>query len=236
MLLGAVVLLLLALVFGIVKGAYAIRDRIREQDRRQAAEQTVTPYPAPQACAADGLGVSVSAPEEVAPGEGMSIEVTATNNGADACLLDLGGQSLGASITSGGNPVWASDTCSPSADSRRLLIKPGGSASATITWDGRRSGTACAPATPTATATAAASESAGATPAQTPSGDPSASPSADPSADSSAGTDPAATPTASPSPLAPAQSNGDVATTGVYKVQLRLGDAAIGDERVFVVK
>lgn len=236
-LLGAVVLLLLAVVLGIVKGAYAIRDQIREQDRQQAAEQTVTPYPAPQACAADALGVSVSAPEEVASGAGMSIEVSVTNNGADACLLDLGSQSLGASITSGGNPVWASDTCSPSADSRQLLVKPGASSSATITWDGRRSGTECAPAAPTATATGQAasatpSESPSATPTESPSADPSASSSADPSAS----TDPSATPTPSLSPLAPAQSNGDVATTGVYKLQLRLGDASLGDEKVFVVK
>ncbi|ARD41258.1 hypothetical protein [Actinomyces gaoshouyii] len=237
-LLCAVVLLLLALVVGIVQGAYAVRDRIREQDRQQAAEQTVTPYPAPLACAADALGVSVSAPEEVAPGAGMSVEVTMTNNGADACLLDLGSRSLGASITSGGNLVWASDTCSPSADSRRLLVKPGASASATITWDGRRSGSECAPAAPTATATGtvvtptAVSEAPSATPSEDPAVDPSASQSADPSAS----TDPAAAPTPSASPLAPAQSNGDVATTGVYKLQLRLGDANLGDERVFVVK
>ncbi|WP_366180353.1 hypothetical protein ABXS69_09140 [Actinomyces timonensis] len=169
----------------------------------------------------------------------MSVEVTATNNGADACLLDLGGQSLGASITSGGNPVWASDTCSPSADSRQLLLKPGASASTTITWDGRRSGSECAPAAPTATATGAmvtptttASES----PSATPSEDPAVEPSASQSAAPGASTDPAATPTPSASPLAPAQSNGDVATTGVYKLQLRLGDANLGDERVFVVK
>ncbi|WP_366180354.1 hypothetical protein ABXS69_09145 [Actinomyces timonensis] len=59
LLLGAVVLLLLAIVVGIVQGAYAVRDQIREQDRQQAAERTVTPYPAPQACAVDALGVSV---------------------------------------------------------------------------------------------------------------------------------------------------------------------------------
>ncbi|WP_159624914.1 hypothetical protein [Actinomyces sp. zg296] len=238
-LLGAVVLLLLALVVGIVQAAYAVRDQIREQDRQQAAERTVTPYPAPRACAADALGVSVRAPEEVAPGAGMSVEVTATNNGADACLLDLGGQSLGARITSGGNPVWASDTCSPSAGSRLLLVKPGASASATITWDGRRSGSKCVPAAPTATATGTmatptttASESPSATPSQDPAVDPSASQGAAPSASA----DPAATPTPSASPLAPAQSDGDVATTGVYKLQLRLGDANLGDERVFVVK
>ena len=77
-------------------------------------------------------GVAADAPKETTVGAGMSIEATLTNEGGDACLLDIGGASLGAVINSGDQTVWTSTTCPAEPTERPLLVDVGESARATM--------------------------------------------------------------------------------------------------------
>ena len=112
-------LLVIGIVLGLVGGvSYAmiasaawVRNTIRSQDDAVAASQSHTDYPTPAACDAAQLRISLDAPKETSVGAGMGIDVTVTNEGGDACLLDVGGASLGAVIVSGDQTVWSSTSC-----------------------------------------------------------------------------------------------------------------------------
>ena len=140
-----------------------------------------------------------------------------TNTGSEACLLDAGGASLGAVIASGTDTVWTSTTCPAEPTSRMLLINAGDSAAVTLTWDGRRTSSDCAPA-PTPTPTASTSSTP--TPSPTPSATTGSS--ADPSAQ--------ATPSPTPSPV-----DARVAGTGTYRLHLQLAGEDLTGEQVFVI-
>ena len=113
-----------------IAGAGWVRGTIRSQDDAEAASQIRTVYPAPVACDDAHLRIAMDAPKETAVGAGVSIDVTLTNEGDDACLLDIGGASLGAVISSGDQTVWDSTACPADPTERPLLVDAGESADA----------------------------------------------------------------------------------------------------------
>lgn len=143
---GVVIAVLVALSYAILAAATWARDTIREQDEQQAAEAVVTVYPDPVACTPEQLEVVTDAPTMVATGAGLIVNATLTNTGSEACLLDVGGASLGLIITSGGVGQWDSYTCPAEPAQRLLLVNAGESTTATLTWDGRVSTGQCTPA------------------------------------------------------------------------------------------
>ncbi|QPL05095.1 MULTISPECIES: hypothetical protein [Actinomyces] len=218
---GVVIAILAAGSYAILAAATWTRDTIREQDEQQAAEAVVTVYPDPVACSAEQLEVVTSAPTMVATGAGLSVNATLTNKGSEACLLDVGGASLGLVITSGGVGQWNSLSCPAEPTQRLLLVNAGESATATLTWDGRVSTGQCAP-------TGGASEAPA--PTQAPeSTAPTEAAEGEAGADGEAGaegeTGGPTTPAADPS----------VATEGTYVLHLELGGVAVTGEHVFII-
>ncbi|MDO4901874.1 hypothetical protein, partial [Actinomyces sp.] len=150
------VVLLAGISTGILSAAVWARDTIRAQDDAAAAHVATT-YANPVDCKAEDLDVSFTSPDSVPTGAGVTLNVTVNNTGSEACLLDLGGEHIGALVTSGGRTVWESTVCPFTPTSRRLLVAPGDAAAATIIWDGNVASTECAPVTaPTVGATASA--------------------------------------------------------------------------------
>ena len=114
--------LLAAVGYGILTAAAWTRATIRQQDEQAAADSVVTVYPDPVACPRSSLDVAINVPAETTVGAGLTIGATVTNTGSEACLLDVGGASLGAVIASGTDTVWTSTTCPAEPTSRMLLI------------------------------------------------------------------------------------------------------------------
>ena len=156
----------------------------------------------------------MSAPASVGVGAGMSIGVTLTNTGSEACLLDVGGANLGAVITSGGVGQWSSLTCPAEPAERMLLVDAGQSATTTLYWDGHVSTGECAPPSPTPTATGATTPAAGQspTPERTAQGSQSAEASASAKAE-----DPT------------------LARAGTYVLRLEMGGATVTEAHVFTI-
>lgn len=214
---------------GILSAAVWARNTIRAQDDRAAA-QTATTYPNPVDCTADDLDVTLTSPDSVSAGSGMTLSITVNNTGSEACLLDLGGEHIGAVVTSGTQTIWESTVCPFTPTSRRLLVAPGDDAAATIIWDGNVASSDCAPAAVqagTATASATATATAEAT-AETTDG---AATEGTGDAQETEGTGDAPaeeTPTAAAS--------GNVATAGTYRVRIQLDGADLTEDRVFVIE
>ncbi len=210
-------LLVIGIVLGLVGGvSYAmiasaawVRNTIRSQDDAVAASQSHTDYPTPAACDAAQLRISLDAPKETSVGAGMGIDVTVTNEGGDACLLDVGGASLGAVIVSGDQIVWASTSCPADPVERTLLIDVGESAGASLWWNGDSAAAGCSPSASS----------------QSPSPDPVPSPTPEGSAS------PGAEATASPTPVDP-----NVAGAGTYRLSVQLGGETVTGEQVFVIE
>ena len=66
----------------------------------------------------------------------------------DACLLDVGGASLGAVIVSGDQTVWSSTSCPADPVERTLLIDVGESAGVSLWWNGDSAAAGCSPSAP----------------------------------------------------------------------------------------
>ncbi|SDN32634.1 hypothetical protein [Actinomyces ruminicola] len=214
---------------GILSAAVWARNTIRAQDDRAAA-QTATTYPNPVDCTADDLDVTLTSPESVGSGEGMTLNVTVNNTGSEACLLDLGGEHIGAVVTSGTQTIWESTVCPFTPTSRRLLVAPGDDAAATIIWDGNVASSDCAPAAvPTATATASASATATAEATADATDGAAMDETGDAQGPDGAGDAPTEeTPTATAS--------GNVATAGTYRVRIQLDGSDLTEDRVFVIE
>ena len=161
------------------------------------------------ACDAAQLNVAVDAPKETTVGAGMSIEATLTNEGGDACLLDIGGASLGAVINSGDQTVWTSTTCPAEPTERPLLVDVGESARASLTWSGMSTAAGCSPSEP--------------------------APDPTPSPETTAAQDPSASPGASASP-SPSPVNPNVAAAGTYRLHLQFDGTDITGEQVFLIQ
>jgi len=198
-----------AIAYAMIASATWVRATIRSQDDAEAASSVHTVYPNPVACDAAQLNVAVDAPKETTVGAGMSIEATLTNEGGDACLLDIGGASLGAVINSGDQTVWTSTTCPAEPTERPLLVDVGESAHASLTWSGMSTAAGCSPSEP--------------------------APDPTPSPETSAAQDPSASPGASASP-SPSPVNPNVAAAGTYRLHLQLDGTDITGEQVFLIQ
>lgn len=221
--LAVFVVLVAGVSYGVVAGSAWVRDEIRAQDAEEAAASTPTVYPDPVACTDQDVTVTAVMPSAVRMGAGLGVELTVTNSGDDACLLDVGSANLGAVITSGPATIWVSAACQADPTSRVLLIPVGDTVSTTLWWDGRNSGDDCtAAAAPEPESTAS------------PTGDAATAEATDasPDADDPAA-DPSATPTAAPTPSAPRDPS--VARPGTYVLRIQLGGADVTGEQVFVV-
>ncbi|WP_250738878.1 hypothetical protein, partial [Actinomyces sp. 186855] len=204
--------LLAAVSYAVLAAATWARDTIREQDEQQAADAVVTVYPNPVACPTGQLEVAMSAPTAVATGAGLSVDVTLTNTGTEACLLDVGASSLGLVITSGGVGQWSSLTCPAEPAQRLLLVNAGESATTSLTWDGRLSTGQCPSSgtVPETTAPDGAAETAETT-------------------EGEAATEGEADGQAAPVAESP------VATEGTYVLHLEMGGAVLTGDHVFVI-
>lgn len=206
---GVVLGIIGAIAYAMIASATWVRATIRSQDDAEAASSVRTVYPNPVACDAAQLNVAVDAPKETTVGAGMSIEATLTNEGGDACLLDIGGASLGAVINSGDQTVWTSTTCPAEPTERPLLVDVGESAHASLTWSGMSTAAGCSPSEP--------------------------APDPTPSPETSAAQDPSASPGASASP-SPSPVNPNVAAAGTYRLHLQLDGTDITGEQVFLIQ
>lgn len=209
------VALLAGIAGGVLSAAVWARNTIRAQDDRASAH-TATTYGNPVDCTAADLDVTFTSPDAVSAGAGLTLNLTVNNTGSEACLIDVGTQSLGAVITSGNQTIWTSTACPASPTSRRLLVAAGTAASATITWDGRVATSECT------AASAAASASADATASETDGGA-----EADQAEESGSPESDASTTSASA---------GDVASAGTYRVRIQLNGTDLTEDRVFVVE
>lgn len=206
---GIVLAIIGAISYAMIASATWVRATIRSQDDAEAASSVHTVYPNPVACDAAQLNVAVDAPKETTVGAGMSIEATLTNEGGDACLLDIGGASLGAVINSGDQTVWTSTTCPAEPTERPLLVDVGESAHASLTWSGMSTAAGCSPSEP--------------------------APDPTPSPETTAAQDPSASPGASASP-SPSPVNPNVAAAGTYRLHLQFDGTDITGEQVFLIQ
>lgn len=200
--------------YGLIAGAFWVRDTIRTQDAAQAVSQATTAYPVPTDCAMQDLDVSVAAPLEVPAGAGMSIEVTVANSGAEPCLFDAGTQNIGAVITSGSDTVWVSTACTNALVSRPLLVGAGQSATAVLSWDGKSTDPTCLG------QSSAEPEPAEETP------EPDAQEAGDGGTEEAS---PAATETA---PSADPR----LASAGTYRLRIQIAGEDVTDEQIFVIQ
>ena len=145
---GIVLAIIGAISYAMIASATWVRDTIRSQNDAEAASQSHTDYPAPAVCDAAQLRISLDAPKETSVGAGIGIDVTLTNEGGDACLLDVGGASLGAVIVSGDQTVWSSTSCPADPVERTLLIDVGESAGVSLWWNGDSAAAGCSPSAP----------------------------------------------------------------------------------------
>ncbi|PHP52902.1 hypothetical protein [Actinomyces ruminis] len=217
------VALLAGISGGILSAAVWARDTIRAQDD-QAAAHTATTYANPVDCTAADLDVTFTSPDSVTAGSGMTLNVTVNNTADEACLLDLGGEHIGALITSGNQTIWESTVCPFTPTSRRLLVSPGTAAAATIIWDGNVASSDCVPAA-SASASASAAEEATASPTA-----------AEHTEEGEAAQGDEGTEAASAGEAAPAAASGNAATAGTYRVRIRLDGTDLTEDRVFVIE
>ena len=208
---GIVLAIIGAISYAMIASAAWVRDTIRSQNDAEAASQSHTDYPAPAVCDAAQLRISLDAPKETSVGAGIGIDVTLTNEGGDACLLDVGGASLGAVIVSGDQTVWSSTSCPADPAERTLLIDVGESAGVSLWWNGDSAAAGCSPSAP--------------------SPDPVSSPDPVPSPAPEGSASPGAEATASPTPVDP-----NVAGAGTYRLSLQLGGETVTGEQVFVIE
>ena len=218
---GIILAVIGAVCYAMIASAAWVRSTIRSQDDAEAASQSRTDYPAPVACDNAQLRISLDAPKETSVGAGIGIDVTLTNEGGDACLLDVGGASLGAVIVSGDQTVWSSTSCPADPAERPLLIDAGESASASLWWNGASAAAGCSPSASSPSQDPSLSPSQDSTPSQDPSSSPTPEGSASPGTDA----------TASTPPVDP-----NVAGVGTYRLSLQLGGETVTGEQVFVIQ
>ena len=120
-------------------------------------------------------------------------------------------------IVSGDRTVWSSTDCPADPVERTLLIDAGGSASASLTWNGASAAASCS----------------GAAPSPPPSSAPppeATTPAPRDTATAEDGASPSASPTPTPTPLDP-----NAAGAGTYRFRLRLDGVDLTGEQTFIV-
>ncbi|WP_067782112.1 hypothetical protein [Actinomyces vulturis] len=139
-----VVALMAAAVWAVMQGMKALSHEIQRQDQEAAASSVQTFWPAPSACVASALDAQIDAPIEVKAGEPVTVTVTMTNKGTEACVLDTGSKHFNLIVTSGEATLWDAMECVSEEPDHELLVSPGEAANPfTITWPGTVKGTSC---------------------------------------------------------------------------------------------
>jgi hypothetical protein len=78
------------------------------------------------------------------------LTLTVKNTGTAPCRRALGPSAVELLITSGSDRIWSSDDCSPGGAAGEVVLQPGGTQAATVTWPGTRSAPGCPSARPAA--------------------------------------------------------------------------------------
>jgi hypothetical protein len=144
----AVVVWLVQLVGGNGRGTTAGAPPAAQPSPSTVAAVSTTPPPTanvPQACAAAGLGLTLTADAGSYPRGGVpTFTVTIVNRGPTACLVDAGDAQREIVVTSGADRVWSSRDCAaPDAQSRRLLLAPSVPDATQVRWPRTRSAAGC---------------------------------------------------------------------------------------------
>ena len=108
------------------------------------SEETKTPSP-DESCDPKNISIALNAgPNSIESGKDAAFDIAVTNNGSDACTIDLGDKSRVLTITSGSDRIWSSQDCATEEEASRLvLLRPGSANVATVVWDGQRSDKQC---------------------------------------------------------------------------------------------
>jgi hypothetical protein len=103
------------------------------------------------ACANDSLAVETKTDAGTyAAGAKAVLTLTVKNTGTTPCRRSLGTSAVELLITSGADRIWSSADCSPGGSAGDVVLPPGGTKTATVTWPGTRSAPGCPSARPTA--------------------------------------------------------------------------------------
>lgn len=126
-------LVLVALVFGVVKLGGWVKGVLSEEHSRTTEVATIKPVVI-DACTPQDLTISVT-PNVVSvqEGQGFNVAVSLVNKGAEDCSFDL--STLMVILDGAGGAVWTPTACSAAWD-KSLLLGAGKSWSTTLTWDG----------------------------------------------------------------------------------------------------
>jgi hypothetical protein len=84
-------------------------------------------------------------------GSPVKVDVAVHNTGTTSCLLDTGPASIAVSTASGGVHSWGNTDCAATGTGP-VLLPPGETHTATVTWDRYRSAAGCPAAVKTTTA------------------------------------------------------------------------------------
>lgn len=119
--------------------AESVNDRdVGDPDRPPTEAEIANPVD----CRPRAVSVSLALPGgAIRAGDDSPFEVTVVNTGQVPCLVDLGGEQLALTITSGDDTIWDSHHCGLS--SRRVLLDVGDEDARTVTWPGTRSAEGC---------------------------------------------------------------------------------------------
>ena len=97
----------------------------------------------PVPCSSQNLDIDVANVSGIS-GTNTQLAATLTNTGEKApCYINVGYENFGFQIGSGDQVVFDSRVCQVGDKNRRLLINPGSSGTATVTWNGMNRGANC---------------------------------------------------------------------------------------------
>jgi len=140
----AVVVVVIALIGLFISKAFGGDDKPEPEPTPTQAQDDEKPAPDDPCKPADLTLALNSGPDQVASDKDAAFDIAVTNNGENACTVDVGDKSRVLTITSGADRIWSSADC-PSEDdaSRLVLLRPGSAHTSTVVWDGNRSDAKC---------------------------------------------------------------------------------------------
>lgn len=123
-------------------GADPGQDAAPATDATEPAEDDST---GPTACDPQTLALTLTADgTSYAAGALPTLTVTLTNDGPDACLIDVGEAQREVVITSGADRIWSSRDCAaPETQAREILLAPGTADATQLQWPRVRSAQGC---------------------------------------------------------------------------------------------
>lgn len=125
--------LLVAIIFGVVKGYGAIHARLSDHQDKVAVETGNVPVSISE-CRFGDLDVHLDPEPVTAPvGEGFKLKISVKNTGLEECSLHT--ERLQIEMLTGDHAVWSPTECSQSWQ-RQLLLPANGTWEVSRTWDG----------------------------------------------------------------------------------------------------